>query len=138
MTDQPDKRQRLNPFVDVEAGTEGEDSAEEIEGTLSSFEFPAPTHDIVMPDVFEDDISQDGADLDVSSLMLQNTMHSAQHVEQWDSFLSRALNRGRNLEIPLSIRQERLPGSEDFLWEIGCVVSGPFGVNAAGFDPLYR
>ena len=92
MTDQPAKCQRLNPFVDIEAVTEGEDSAEEIEGTSYSFEFPAPTHDIGMPDVFEDDVSQDGADLDVSSLMLQNTMHSAQHVEQWDSFLSRALN----------------------------------------------
>ena len=63
MTDQPAKHQRLNPFVDIEAVTEGEDSAEEIEGTSSSFEFPAPTHDIVMPDVFEDDISQDRAEI---------------------------------------------------------------------------
>ena len=47
MTDRPAKFQHLNPFVDIEAVTEGEDSAEVIEGTLSSFEFPAPTYDIV-------------------------------------------------------------------------------------------
>lgn len=92
---------------------------------------------IVMPDVFEDDVSEDGADLDVSSVALRDTMHSAQHVEQWDSFLTRALKRGRNLEITLN-GQERLPRSEDFLWEIGCTVSGPCSLNAAGFDPLYR
>jgi hypothetical protein len=124
-------------LVDIEAVREGEDSDEEIEGASSSFEFPAPTHDIVTADVFEDDVSQDEADLDVSSLALQNTMHSAQHVERWDSFLTRALNRGRNREIPLS-RQERLPSGEDRLWEIGCAVSGPFDVNAVGFDPSYR
>jgi hypothetical protein len=90
-----------------------------------------------MPDVFEDNVSQEGADLDVSSLTLQHTMHSAQHVEQWDSFLSRASNRGRNLDIALS-GKERLPSSEDFLWEIGCAVSGLFDMNAAGFDPPSR
>ena len=124
MTNQPTKRQRLNPFVDIEAVGEGEDSDEEIEGASSSFEFPAPTYDIVMPDVFQDDVSEDEADLDDSSLALQNAMHSAQPAQQWDSFLTRALDRGRNRDIPLS-EQERLPSRDDRLWEIGCAVGGP-------------
>ena len=135
MTDRPTKRQCLNPFVDIEAVGEGEDSDEEIEGASFSSEFPAPTHD--MPDVTQYDVSQDEANLDVSSLALQNAMHSAQPAQQWDSFLTRALDRGRNRDIPLS-RQERLPSGEDCLWEIGCTVSGLFDVNAAGLDPLCR
>jgi hypothetical protein len=138
MAGRPTKRQRLNPFIDIEAVGEEEDSDEETEGASSSSEFPAPTHDIVMPDVSQDDVSQDEADLDVSSLaLLQNGMHGAQHAQEWDSFITRALDRGRNRDIPLS-RQERLPSGEDRLWEIGCAVSGPFNVNAAGFDPLCR
>ena len=68
-------------------------------------------------------------------------MHGAQHVEQWDSFLTRVFNRSRggnrDHDIPLGI-QERLPSGEDRLWEIGCSVSGPLNVNAAGFDLLCR
>ena len=84
-----------------------------------------------------DDISEDEAGLDVGSLALQHAMHGPQHVEQWDSFLTRALNRGRNRDIPLS-EQERLPSSDDHLWEIGCAVSGPLDVKATGFDTLCR
>ena len=74
MNDRP-----TNPFVNIEVVGEGEDSDEEIEGASSGFDFPAPTHDIVMPDVSQDDVSQD-EDLDVGSLALQNALHGAQHV----------------------------------------------------------
>jgi hypothetical protein len=63
-----------NPFVDKEAVGEGENCDEEIEGASSGFEFPAPTHDIDMADVSQDE------DLDVSSLALQNALHGEQHV----------------------------------------------------------
>lgn len=135
MNEQPTKRWCVNPFVNIEAVGEGEDSDEETElaeGTLSTFEFPAPTHVFVMQDV-----SQDEADLDVSSLALQHAMHDVQHKEQWDSFLTSILNQGKNHDIPLG-GQEWLPSGEDCLWEIGCAVSGPFDVNTAGFDCLCR
>ena len=87
-----------------------------------------------MPDVFQDDVSQDEVDLDISFLVLQNAMQEVQHVDQWDSFLKGILKRGRNYDISLN-EQERLPSCEDRLWEIGCAVSGPFDVNPASFDP---
>jgi len=134
MNDRPIKRRRLNPFVDIEAVGEGEDSDEETElaeGASSKF---APTHTLIMPDVFQDDVSQDEADLDISFLALQNAMQEEQHVDQWDSFLKRVLNRGRNYDISFN-EQERLPSCEDRLWEIGCAVSGSFDVNPASFNP---
>ena len=112
MTNQPTKCWHLNPFVDTEAVREGEDSDEEIESASSSFEFPAPTHDIVMPDISQDDVSED--EPDVSSLVLQNAMHHPQYAQEWDSFLERALARSRNHDIPLS-KQEQLPSSDDHL-----------------------
>jgi hypothetical protein len=126
MNDRSTKRRRLNPFVDIEAVGEGEDSDEEMaqaEGVSSGFAFPAPTHILVTPDVSEDDASEDEADLHVTFPALQNVLQDAQHAQQWDSFLTSVLNRGRRYDIPIS-GQERLPSGEDCLWEIGCAVSG--------------
>ena len=81
-----------------------------------------------MPDISQDDVSED--EPDVSSLVLQNAMHHPQYAQEWDSFLERALARSRNHDIPLS-KQEQLPISDDHLWEIGCAVSGPLDVNSA-------
>ena len=138
MNGRPIKRRRLNPFVDVEAvgegvgeGEESDEETELAEGASSKF---APIHVVIMPDVFQDVLSQDEADLDISFLALQNAMQEAQHVDQWDSFLEGVLNRGRNYDIPHN-GQEWLPSGGDRLWEIGCAVSGPFDVNPASFDP---
>ena len=87
MNGQPIKRRHLNPFVDLEAVREGEESDEETElaeGALSKF---APMHVLIMPDVFQDNVSQDEVDLDISFLALQNAMQEAQHVDQWDCLI---------------------------------------------------